>query len=798
MSTLSGYLVLDLETTTFTSFKRKANPFDPRNSIVMAGWKAQGGDVQGKYFGAEGCPDGWFADLLRETRPMLLVTFNGKFDVLHLIHNKPKNLEAWMEWITDGGNIFDCQLAEYLLRGMERDSHMLSLDEVAPVYGGNVKFDEVKALWAAGVDTLNIDPTLLRRYLCGDGTEHGDIGNTEVIFLGQLAKARKAGQVKSILLNMGSLLATIEMERNGMAIDRALGDQQQAALTAEVAQMKAELNQFLPEGLPFEFKWNSRTQLSALIFGGDVKYEARVYLKDEHGNQLYSQKTETHYVLEDGSTMECLWYEHCLHTEWGGTTPDSKGRVTYASGKKAGEYKTKQVTVNDLDKPKSRMEDFHYRFPRMTEPQKEWAGAVEGVYSVAAEVIEALGNRGIPFLSKLSELTAKTKDLGTYYWTEDPKTGERKGMLTLVQDDGLIHHGLNHTSTVTARFSSSNPNLQNLPRKDKSTVKQLFVSRFPEGLVLQSDFSSLEVYVQAILTHCRQLIEDLRAGLDMHCVRVSQKENVPYEEALLLCKGDEDKGIDAVPEWKEKRTGAKEFSFQRAYGAGVAKIAETTGMAVHDVEALVAAELERYPEIEPFYERLSEQLKRNRKPTSLFVQHPDIRGLNVQIGKSWYRTPDNKLYSYIEQPAPEYIAKRGTHASFSPTEIKNYVVQGTGGEWAKAAMWLAVRYFYRHRNFGGLALLVNQVHDALYADTAKTVAVQAATALHAAMTAASDFMEWYFDWPIPVPVPSETTAGPSMYVEKKIDVSDSEAVRAEMRALYMNNYQPSFIKGESK
>ena len=50
---------------------------------------------------------------------------------------------------------------------------------------------------------------------------------------------------------------------------------------------------------------------------------------------------------------------------------------------------------------------------------------------------------------------------------------------------GIIHHRLNTCATVTGRLSSSNPNLQNLPRPDedgdgvaKSKVKQVFTSRF--------------------------------------------------------------------------------------------------------------------------------------------------------------------------------------------------------------------------------------------------------------------------------------------------------------------------------
>ena len=775
------YLVLDLETTIHSSYKRKGNPFDPLNHVVMTGWQRKGGPVESTYYGRVRPADGWLAPLLEYVQ--LLVGHNIKFDLLHAIHRNPKNLAAWQAWVAKGGNVWDTQLAEYLLNGCEKSSHMLALDEVAPVYGGNVKFDEVKALWAAGVNTPDIDRDILTRYLCGHTDEHGqyshgDIGNTEIIFLGQLKRARESKQVKSIMLNMGSLLCTIEMERNGMAVDKELGLRLAEELSKRLVILRAELDTFLPEGLPFEFKWSSRQQLSALIFGGKVKYPVRVHQTDEDGKLAYAQKKEAHYLLNDGTTTAYP------PAHPGAATLDSY--AVFKGGKNAGEFKTKQVTVPDLDKPKLKWEDFYYEFPRMTEPKAEWEGSVEGVYSVGAEIIKELGNRNIPFLKQLAEVIGLTKDLGTYYIVTDEETGESKGMLTLVQEDGIIHHSLNHTSTVTGRFSSSNPNLQNIPKGGKSDVKKVFVSRFEGGKIIQSDFTALEVYVQAILTNCRQLIEDLKAGLDMHCVRVAQKEGMDYAEVFRLAK------TEGIPEWDTKRTKAKVFSFQRAYGAGAAKISESTGMPLEEVEALIKAETERYPEIDAYYELVTAAVKRNRRATSKFVPHPTLRGAMCQIGKSHFVTPDNKRYSYEEQPSPEYLAKRGHLTSFSPTEIKNYVVQGAGGEWAKAAMWLAVRYFYLHRNFAGEALLVNQVHDALYVDSALTSTPIAASSLHACMVAASEFMEWWFGWDCPVPVPSDTVVGDNMMEENKIDVAVHADIRNELRKLYMDNYVPTF------
>lgn len=830
------YATWDIETTTDMTFKRKANPFDPRNWVVTHGFKKRGQvGVTEHRFGRQRPGPGWLKPVLADG-VRLLIGFNIKFDLLHALQDK-ENLDAWMEFVASGGNVWDCQLAEYLLCGMGQRDQMLSLDEVAPRYGGNVKVDEVKALWAAGVRTEDIDPELLTRYLVGGPDEHGvqqlgDVENTERIALAQIARARDAGQLNSILLNMGALMFTVEAERNGMFVNKNRGLELAQELAVEVDALRASLLEYLPKDLPFEFNWGSPKQKSALIFGGTVMWDAYEYdtagggtiLKhqfdalpfSEQPRRVYAQKDEVHYLLQDGTTMECSWWEHVNATEWFDNPagrPDGKDQVFFASGKNAGEAKTKKVKVDNLDKPKGRSVKAPYVFPRITEPDPKWKGSEEGVWSTSSEVIAELGERDIPFLKLLSSMQAMAKDLGTYYITTDEETGEQKGMLTMVDLMWIIHHKLNMTNTVTGRLSSSDPNLQNIPKGNKSDVKTLFTSRFgrwvtddygvqqwvASGKVIQSDFSSLEVYVQAILTKCKQLIADLKEGLDLHCVRLAAKEHMDYEEVLKLAKGyklPDGTKVDAVKEWDYKRTGAKVYSFQRAFGAGFAKIAASTKMAIEEVQSLAEVEDKRYPEIPAYYERITTEIKGNRKPLTT-VPHPFVPGIMCPLGKSTFRTPDGKLYSYMESPAPEYLVKRGTFASFSPTEIRNYVVQGTGGEWAKAGMWLSVRAFYARKNFGGLALLVNQVHDAVYSDAHESVAFEAACLLHACMEAASELMEKTFKWNIPVPVPSDTTWGATMMDEDSIPGLKERAavLRYEVRQNFLGGYVPSFDRG---
>lgn len=211
-----------------------------------------------------------------------------------------------------------------------------------------------------------------------------------------------------------------------------------------------------------------------------------------------------------------------------------------------------------------------------------------------------------------------------------------------------------------------------------------------------------------------------------------------------------------------------------AYGAGAAKISVSTGIPLEDVEAMIEAEERMYPEITAYFEEVEREVRKTRRPTGLTVPHPSVRGVMCNLGRGFHVTPDGKRYAYTESPAPEYLVKKHIYASFSPTEIKNYGTQGTGAEVMKAAIWLAVRAFYRARIEGTLpnTKIINTVHDAQYLDAPANEALQAAALLHACMSQATEFLRRWFSWDIPIPVPSDTTWGPSMAVEDGIDFPD--------------------------
>lgn len=755
---MGKYLVFDEETENVTVYKRFSSPFHQDNWIVARGWKKQG-DTQ--------CSWEYFPEHNRDSHLVidddvdLLVGHNIKFDLLwEMAQNNP----YLHNFFKRGGRIWDTQYAEYLIEGMHQDVQMVSMDQIIEKYGGRKKIDEVKLLWEAGIKTSEIQEQLLIDYLVGTSDENrnsGDIGNTELIFLGQIKKAVQQGQLQMIRERMDGLLCTTEMEFRGLKVDVQEAGRRLKVLQADLVKVSDELSGYLPKDLPFQFNWGSPIQKSCFIFGGTVKYkQSATYVDPDTGELARLKAKRADYLLADGRTTPIL-----PDTEHGKIVQSRIGYQRYVSGTRKGEYKTKIVSYpGEL---KTKIQDFFYTFPRQTEPNADWQGKqVDGsgqpVYGTGEDIVKELGLRDIPFLKAMSRKQALDKEIGTYYFKVDGK-GKQSGMLTAVKaSDHIINHKLNHSSTVTSRLSSSEPNLQNLPRGDKSEVKKMFISRFGEdGVCGEIDYSQLEVVVQGVLSGDKALCAALNEGVDFHCKRVSAKFGITYEEALYWCKSDEYK--EENPEdfklWKTRRTGVKEFSFQRAYGAGAAAIAAATGMPLQDVEELIANEEKMFPGITSFNESVEKAVLMSAVPFS--APDPETGEWASYRRGEWY-SPTRTRYTFRSHNAPAWMRSR-QRDSFSPPELKNYPIQGTGGEFVQCVLGRLWRHFVERDFYGNRAFLVNTVHDCVWFDMHKDVHEEVIRDAIKIMESIPEYYNKHHGMNITVPFPVEAEIGPNMY-----------------------------------
>lgn len=575
-------MIVDLEVENFEYYGNVASPYCPDNYVVESAYRIDTvddagqlhmGDVfsirfnsKAEFLEDNAGPHRWFSIPEHCT---MIVAHNSSFEVSWFLSYQRKHFE---DFLKRGGRVYCTQHGQYIASDFQE--MYPGLDETAPKWGGQHKVDGVKILWEQGKRTSEIDPYLLHDYLV-----NGDVPNTGLCFYGQCALFAQRNQMQYVYERMEAALAWSYCQWFGLFVNMPIARKNQEEQEQRIREIKQELQQYIPKDLPdtLDFNFGSDFHMSALVYGGPIKYRKKVpydppqYVKADFYKYEDAEGAHTYIPVHD-THMQALQTEGgCWHV------------VTYRAGKNKGMPKVFRL---DTEEEKLKWEDDLYFCPGLVNIQElpevireKYAERGEfrqarslqddtPVYSTSTDAMEALARQGFEFCKLVNELAALEKDTGTYYLREvldaEGKVKERKGMLQYViperpDGSGIIHHRLNTCATVTGRLSASSPNLQNLPRDGTSAVKQMFTSRFGEsGRITEVDYSALEVVMSCVHTGDRKLLGLLQAGTDMHCYRLAFREELPYEEVYERCHN---KKHGLHPLWKAMRTGIKAPSF---------------------------------------------------------------------------------------------------------------------------------------------------------------------------------------------------------------------------------------------
>ncbi len=660
------YAVLDVETTMKCPVgENKANPFWPENSVVMRGYKP--GDDRAVTYLKPWATLG--ASAIGRERVRLLVGHHIGFDIHHL-RVKGEINEKFLGTV----NLWDTQVAEYLLTAQR--TQYASLDELATKYGGTLKDDTVKKLFAAGKGADEIDKDILTEYL------KGDLLNTELVFFRQFEEAQRQGLVPLIITQMDALAATIEMTYNGLKVDQSALLAGATALRIEVDAIEAELihaagTQF---GWPDRFNPGSAKQMSTLLFGGEHKYKVK---------------------------------KMCGFT-------------------RAGKEKWKYIEV------------VHKAPALFILPREEWKNS--NGYSTDDKVLNELAYLGPPgacdFAMKVLEYRDKNKQLTTYW----------EGLLKLLMPDGCIHHKLNHTVTRTGRLSSSEPNLQNVTNGD---IKKVFVSRWGEdGVIVEADFKQLEMVELAIVSGDKQLLKDIEDGVDMHDALFQSMYRRKME--------------------KEERKHFKRCSFCLVYGGGKKAIAQQGNISEADAQRFIDTFYTRYKGVKEYHDYIINLAESSRVNHGLKDSETGL-----PVGEFTYTNEHTKRQYWFR----EYPTDWGT-INFSPSELKNYMVQGGAtGDKVPLCIGKLYRVLRNHPTLREKCLLINTVHDSVLFDVHKDVIVEALKLIKETMERTPEFYEEAFGYKMPLPLKVELSAGPNWLDQHEIKFNASnEPLWAEEKA----------------
>lgn len=135
--------------------------------------------------------------------------------------------------------------------------------------------------------------------------------------------------------------------------------------------------------------------------------------------------------------------------------------------------------------------------------------------STKASVLEALAEEGYEVAEWLSDYKKKEKLIGTYLGGKQAEGDEENSLEKLISKrTGRIHCRFNQSGTKTGRFSSSDPNLQNIPAKF-GKIRRMFVAR-PGNALISCDYSQIEPRLLAHVADDPIMIEAYKKGVDIY------------------------------------------------------------------------------------------------------------------------------------------------------------------------------------------------------------------------------------------------------------------------------------------
>ena len=171
-------------------------------------------------------------------------------------------------------------------------------------------------------------------------------------------------------------------------------------------------------------------------------------------------------------------------------------------------------------------------------------------------------------------------------------------------EDALEHHGkihpnFNQCGTDTMRFSSSNPNLQQVPAKNKD-IRNMFLAG-EDRVLISLDFSQQEMMAVASLADEKRMLESFNLGRDIYSHVASIAFNKKYEDCLEFnADGTTNK------EGKERRKHSKAICLGICYGKGVKAIAEDLNVSKEKAQEIKDSIMVAFPDLARYLKNVVE------------------------------------------------------------------------------------------------------------------------------------------------------------------------------------------------
>lgn len=201
-----------------------------------------------------------------------------------------------------------------------------------------------------------------------------------------------------------------------------------------------------------------------------------------------------------------------------------------------------------------------------------------------------------PLVDSILEYRSMSKLLSTYIEAIPQHIAKR---------DNRLHANFNQYGAKTGRFSSSDPNLQNIPsQKTKLSdgtvidaghdIRQMFIAG--DGMVIVGgDFSQQEPRCLAHMSDDPHMLQAYLEGKDLYATIASKIYKMPYDE----CKEFRADGT-VNPDGKARRTSVKPVLLGLMYGRGVPSIAEQMKISTQEAQKIIDDFYAEFPKVKEF------------------------------------------------------------------------------------------------------------------------------------------------------------------------------------------------------
>lgn len=168
--------------------------------------------------------------------------------------------------------------------------------------------------------------------------------------------------------------------------------------------------------------------------------------------------------------------------------------------------------------------------------------------------------------------------------------------------DGRLHAHFNQLGAGTGRFSSSDPNLQNIPSHTKS-IRMMFIPS-PGCVMIGSDFSQQEPRLLAEYAQDENMIGAYKEGKDLYATIASGVYKNDYWDNM-----EKHQDGSPNPSGKKRRGNCKSILLGLMYGRGPASIAEQIGASVQEANKIIEDFYNGFPRVKDWMDKTVENCK---------------------------------------------------------------------------------------------------------------------------------------------------------------------------------------------